>query len=494
MSSPVLDAVLTVTAHLDTGEALRSLVATAVELTGADYAAIAVLDPSGDLETFVDSDGGPAPGRTSTSSISLEVPVRGSAGTYGTLWLTGRDRPFSAEETDQVRLLAAAAAIAVQNARLYDAARTRERWLAVGQEITTTLLSGTDVEESLALIAARVRQVARADTAVIVLPGLGKDWVIEFADGDPVGDLIGIVMPPDGRAMRVLAEQHGIIVESFARARTLRVPEFGRYGPSLYAPLVAAGRSLGVFILLRHKDAPEFTENELAIAESIARQAALALTLAESRQAEDLAALLAERGRIARDLHDLAIQQLFATELQLRSAAQASADPTTRDAFRSALAGVDEAVVQIRSIVRTLRNDGQQSPLRERLEREESLARIGLGFTPTLRIEGPLAEDPQLEERLGAELTDDVVAVVREGFANAARHAGAGTVDVRVHVTSEELTVRVRDDGSGPEGTRGRRSGLANLTARAQAHGGTCTLGPGPGGRGTELVWSVRRG
>src|SRR5699024_94748 len=389
MSSPVLAAVLTVTAPLASGEALRSLVATAVELSGADYAAIAVLAPSGDLETFVDSDGGPAPGRTSTSSISLEVPVRGSAGTYGTLWLTGRDRPFSAEETDQVRLLAAAAAIAVQNARLYDAARTRERWLAVGQEITTTLLSGTDVEESLALIAARVRQVARADTAVIVLPGLGEDWVIEFADGDPVGDLIGIVMPPDGRAMRVLAEQHGIIVESFARARTLRVPEFGRYGPSLYAPLVAAGRSLGVFILLRHKDAPEFTENELAIAESIARQAALALTLAESRQAEDLAALPAARGRIARALHDRATQQLFATELQLRSAAQATADPATREAFRSALVGVDEAVVQIRSIVRTLRNDGQESPLRERLEREESLARIGLGFTPTLRIEGP---------------------------------------------------------------------------------------------------------
>ncbi len=492
MSSPVLDAVLAVTSHLDTRHVLRSLVEAAVELTGAEYAAIAVLEPSGDVETFIDTDGGSAPGRTGSDEITLEVPVRGPDVGYGTLSLGGRDHAFTAEETDQVRLLAGAAAIAVHNARLYDAARTRERWLAVGQEITTTLLSGTDVEESLALIAARVRQVARADTAVVVLPGVGDDWVIEFADGDPVGDLIGIVMPPHGRAMSVLADQRGIIVDSFARARTLRVPEFGRYGPSLYAPLVAGGRSLGVFILLRHKDAPEFTDNELTIAESIARQAALALTLAESRQAEDLASLLAERGRIARDLHDLAIQQLFATELQLRSAGQATTDPAAREAFESALAGVDEAVIQIRSIVRTLRTDSQDSPLRVRLEREGSLARIGLGFAPTLRIEGPQAEDPHLEERLGPDLTDDVVAVVREGLANAARHAGATTVDVQVQVTEEDLTVRVRDDGSGPEGTGSRRSGLANLTARAQAHDGTCTLGPGPGG-GTELVWTARR-
>src|SRR5690625_23477 len=160
MSSPVLDAVLTVTSHLDTRDMLRSLVDAAVELTGADYAAIAVLEPSGEVETFVDTDGNQAPGRDRPGGADLEVPVRGQEGSYGTLSLAGRDRPFTAEETHQVRLLAGAAAIAVQNARLYDAARTRERWLAVGQEITTDLLSGTDVEESLALIAARVRQVA----------------------------------------------------------------------------------------------------------------------------------------------------------------------------------------------------------------------------------------------------------------------------------------------------------------------------------------------
>lgn len=490
MSSPVLDAILAVTSHLDTRETLRNLVRASTELTGAEYAAITIIEPSGGVETFVDAEADSVPPPTRGGAL-LEVPIQVREVTYGTLTLTGRDTPFSTEEADQVRMLAGAAAIAVQNARLYDAARTRERWLAVGQEITTMLLSGTEVEDSLGLIAARVRQVASADTAVIVLPGVGDDWVIEFADGDPVGDLIGIVMPPHGRALTVLAEGHGIIVDSFARARTLRVPEFGRYGPSLYAPLVAGTRRLGVFILLRNKDAAEFTENELTIAESIARQAALALTLAESRQAADLASLLAERGRIARDLHDLAIQQLFATELQLRAAALATADPQAQDNFESALTGVDEAVAQIRSIVRTLRSDAQESPLLVRLQREESLARIGLGFAPTLSVGGPLAEDPQLEERLGSHLVDDVVAVVREGFANAARHAGASTVHATVHLDLDLLTVQVSDDGTGVDPRRTRRSGLANLAARAESYGGTCELVAGE--VGSVLTWTARR-
>ncbi|HIZ37239.1 MAG TPA: GAF domain-containing protein [Candidatus Ruania gallistercoris] len=491
MTSPVLDAILAVTSHLDIREALRELVRTSIALTGADYAAIAIREPSGAVETFVDSEDNIEPVDLTGNEPRLDVPVRGHDVTYGTLTLVGGSTPLSAEGVDQLHLLAGAAATAAANSRLYDAARTRERWLAVGQEITTMLLAGTDVEESLALIASRMRQVAGADTAVIVLPGVGEDWVIEFADGDPVGDLIGIVMPPEGRAMRVLADGHGIIVESFARARPLRVPEFGRYGPSLYAPLVAGERRLGVFILLRNKQAPEFTENELTIAESIARQAALALTLAESRQAADLASLLAERGRIARDLHDLAIQQLFATGLQLRAAAQTSSDRQTQEAFESALTGVDEAVAQIRSIVRTLRSDAQDAPLLERLRREESLARIGLGFAPTLSIEGPLADDGALAERLGEDLADDVVAVVREGFANAARHAGATAVHARVHLGTRQLTVQVTDDGTGVDPRRTRRSGLANLAARAQAHGGTCELVAGE--VGSVLTWTARR-
>ncbi|CAM3460750.1 GAF domain-containing sensor histidine kinase [Occultella aeris] len=538
-----LDAVLSVTSHLHLDDMLANFVQAAADLTGAKYAAIGVLDAAGETETFVQHGVDPVTeavlehphGRGILAEIPtdgvlmlsdltahprfqgfpeghpmmrsfLGVPVRVADQVYGRLYLSEKaGGDFTDTDAENIRMLAAAAAIAVQNSRLYKAARTRERWLAVGQEITTALLSGLDVEDALALIARKVRKVADADTAVVVLPGLDDSWLIEFADGDPVGDLVGIVMPPDGRAMTVLAEKEGIIVDSFARARNLRIPEFGRYGPSLYAPLVAEGQSIGVLILLRNKHAPEFTESDLNVAESIARQAALALKLAEARQAQDLAGLVEERARIARDLHDMAIQQLFATGLQLAHARDQV--PPERDELRQVLAtaldGVDDSVRQIRAIVQNLRSPNENAPLLERLRRETSLARTGLGFAPSLVLEAtdPVTGVPQpsdqagddLDARVDADLADDVVAVVREGLANAARHARASSVHVRLAVGPEDIEVVVTDDGVGLDPERTRSSGLDNLATRARRHGGEFRLGPGPDG-GTSLVWTARSG
>ncbi|UFU07862.1 sensor histidine kinase [Ruania halotolerans] len=515
-TAPLLNAVLSVTSHLELHEVLHNVIEAAADLTGAPYSAIDVLDAAGEVESHLQTGNAPdvhallthphgvevleaigtepmvledlidhprfadlPPGHPRTARF-LGVQVRIRDQTYGRLYLAGKAEPFTADDADQVRMLAAAAGIAVQNARLYAAARTRERWLAVGQEITTTLLSGTDIEEALELIAARVRQVARADTAVIVLPGLGQDWVIEFADGDPVGDLVGIVMPSNGRAMTVLRDGHGIIVDSFARARNLRVPQFGRYGPSLYAPLMAGDHGLGVLILLRHTGAGEFTENELTIAESIARQAALAITLSESRQAQDLAALLSERSRIARDLHDLAIQHLFATGLRLGQAQQrllgspAPAPAALTGDLEAALDGVDEAVGQIRRIVHALRTDAENAPLTERVEAEAALGRTDLGLATSVTFDDATAAE--LAAGGMEDLADDVVAVVREGLANAARHARAGHVRVALVAQAGVLTITVTDDGVGPDPAADRHSGLANLAGRARRHGGECTL------------------
>jgi signal transduction histidine kinase len=537
-----LDAVLSVTSHLHLDDMLANFVRAAADLTGAKYAAIGVLDAAGETETFVQHGVDPVTqaaldhphGRGILAEIPVDgvlllsdltthprfqgfpeghpmmrsflgVPVRVADQVYGRLYLSEKAGGFTDTDAENVRMLAAAAAIAVQNSRLYKAAQTRERWLAVGQEITTALLSGLDVEDALALIAREVRKAADADTAVVVLPGVGDSWLIEFADGDPVGDLVGIVMPPDGRAMTVLAEKEGIIVDSFARARNLRVPEFGRYGPSLYAPLVAEGQSVGVIILLRNKHAPEFTESDLSVAESIARQAALALKLAEARQAQDLAGLVSERARIARDLHDMAIQQLFATGLQLTQARdQVPADgDELRQVLATALDGVDDSVRQIRAIVQNLRSPNENAPLLERLRRETSLARTGLGFAPSLVLEAtdPVTGVPQpsdqaagdLDARVDADLADDVVAVVREGLANAARHARAASVHVRLAIGPEDIEVVVTDDGVGIDPERTRSSGLANLATRARRHGGEFRLEPGPDG-GTSLVWTARSG
>ena len=544
----LLKAVIALASHLDLPTVLQQFVETASRLTGARYAAMGVLDAYGETSTFVQTGMDPAdverlghpprgygvlgaipqhdalllddltqhpdfggfpPGHPPMHAF-LGVPIRIDNQVYGRLYLTEKAGGFTEEDASMVRLLASAAAAAIHNSQMYASARDRERWLRVEQEITTTLLSGAEEEEALEMIAARVRQVADADVAIIVLPSIGDTWVMEIVDGEDADEFIGTVMPSDGRAMTALRDGQGLIVDSLARSPVLLIPAMRRFGPAMYAPLQANGRGIGVLILVRREDRPPFVPSDLTTAESFASQAALALVLAEARHAQDVAALLDERARIARDLHDLAIQQLFATGMQLEAARNAVRSgehhPVKLAAvLEAALAGVDDSVRQIRSIVHSLRDPDANVALVERLRREASLARAGLGFAPSLvidvdgRIGGTQEEDALIAEvidaRIDADLADDVVAVVREGMANAARHARASSVFVRVSVTgagrSGRVHVTVEDDGSGVDGRSTRRSGLDNLAARSRRHGGSCEIGAGPGGAGSVLQWEV---
>jgi signal transduction histidine kinase len=544
----LLTAVIALASHLDLSTVLQEFVETGARLTGARFAAIGVLDAYGETAAFihtgmapevVEALGHPPRGYGVLGAIPnhdvlrlddltqhpdfggfpaghppmrsfLGVPVRVHDRVYGRLYLSEKPNGFTREDEGTVRLLANAAAVAIENSQTYGLARDRERWLRVEQEITTRLLSGADEEEALEMIAARVRQVADADTAIIVLPSLGDTWVMEIVDGEGADEFIGTVMPPDGRAMTVLREGQGTIVDSLSRTRVLRVAPMRRFGPALYAPMHAKGRGIGVLILLRREDRPPFVQSDLKTAESFAGQAALALVLAEARHAQDVAALLDERARIARDLHDLAIQQLFATGMQLEAARQATRagrhEPVKLAALlESALASVDDSVRQIRTIVHSLRDPDDNVSLVERLRREASLARAGLGFAPSLLIDvdgqpcSSAEENAEAAEamdaRIDADLADDVVAVVREGLANSARHARASSVRVQVSVTGYgprgSVVVTVEDDGSGVPATSTRRSGLDNLDARARRHGGSCSIRAGQDGTGSLLTWQA---
>lgn len=536
--SDLLQAVIALASHLDLATVLQEFVETGARLTGARYAAIGVLDDRGETSTFVHTgmdeavvaalghpprghgvlgaipadaalllddltqhpDFGGFPAAHPPMHTFLGAPVRVQEQVYGRLYLAEKDGGFTKHDAASVRMLATAAAVAIENSQTYETARDRERWLRVEQEITTKLLSGVEEEEALELIAARLRKVSDADTAIIVLPSVGGRWVMEIVDGEDSAELLGTVMPPEGRAMTVLRTGEGVVVDSLARAPVVRIPPLRRFGPALYAPMRARGRGIGVLVLLRREGRQPFDASDLYTAESFAGQAALALVLAEARHAQDVAALLDERARIARDLHDLAIQQLFATGMQLEAARRVTRsdqeDPARLAAIiESALAGVDDTVRQIRQIVRSLRDPDALVPLAERLYREASLARSGLGLAPSLVVEvdglrwdrSGDAKGPDvagmLQSSVEDDLADDVVAVVREGFANAARHAGASAVEVRVTVTRSErggrLEVVVEDDGVGPDPASTRRSGLENLAARARKHGGSSELRPG---------------
>src|SRR5690606_27612089 len=221
-----------------------------------------------------------------------------------------------------------------------------------------------------------------------------------------------------------------------------------------------------------------FGPHDLLTARSFAAQAAVALRLAEARHVADANALLDERERIARDLHDLAVQQLFATGMQLeslrRKAERGESPAALEEVLHEALDNVDASVRQIRSIVHALKDPDAASGLVERLRREVSLSRAGLGFAATfvVTLDGQVVgaevtDDDGVDARVRGGLADDVVAVVREGLANAARHARASSVAVRVTVEGTRsdvdpwagaVLVEVEDDGGGLDPQRTRSS------------------------------------
>jgi signal transduction histidine kinase len=367
------------------------------------------------------------------------------------------------------------------------------------------VVSGVDAGEAVGRSAAPARAAPGADVGALALPGIDGTLVLEIIDGMQADELLGAEMPNDGRAAVVLEGEEGMVLDTLGMADYPGSPALGGFGPALFAPMRTAGRPVGVLILLRRVGEEQFDASDLDTAVSFARQAALAYVLAEARQARDAAALFDERERIARDLHDLAIQQLFATGMQLetvrRRAERGIAYGDLVSILDSALDNVDGSVREIRAIVHALRDPDAATSLVERLRREASLARTGLGFAPSLVVELDGAPVPdgasiaadQLDARVAPALSDDVVAVVREGLANAARHAHASSVGVRVAVTGAapfgEVLVEVVDDGQGLAEKRERRSGTANLEERARQHRGTCELGPAGDEGGARLAW-----
>lgn len=542
----MLTAALELTSQLDLPDVLQDFVSLAAEITGAAYSALGVLDHMGTTVVFVHHGMSPEtvalmPHTPRGVGLLGRIPVDGTVvlddlttspdytgwpeghplmreflGTplrindqvFGRIYLANKPGGFTEDDVTNVHLLARAAGVAIMNSRIYGQSRARERWMKVSQEITTTLLEGTEEEEALGMIAQRVREVADADTCLIILPSVGESWACEIADGRLADELLGMEFPRDGRALTVLREGVGVIVDSLAAAAPMRVPLLRHFGPAMYAPMMVRGAGLGVILLLREQGRPEFELADLTMAESLAQQAALALELAAARHTQDVSSLTDERQRIGRDLHDLAIQQLFATGMQLESArgrVAAKGEEALAGLLEVALSSVDESVRQIRSIVQSLREPDEAVVLVERLRREASMGRTLLGFAPSLviSVDGETvddwAEDSDLldavDSRVDADIADDVVAVVREGLSNAARHAHASSVQVSVTLKGQgslgRVSIEVEDDGAGVDPQSTRQSGLANLAARARRHQGTFTLTRSERGRGTLLEWQV---
>lgn len=420
----------------------------------------------------------------------LGVPIRVRDEVFGNLYLTDKrgGQDFDAEDEVVISTLSVAAGVAIDNARLYEASQRQRRWLQANAEITNGLLSGKPRLEVLELIARRAREITGSRVADMSVPVAGTDdLVVELAVGADDDTRRGLVVPIEG-TLSGAAYQTGTPVTTVGLADDARFTagpaRFEGLGPAVAVPLgTAAKDTRGVLLLARAKGEPVFTEGELQPLLTFAGQAALALELAERRRDAEQLALLEDRDRIARDLHDLAIQRLFATGMTLQSAARLVEHAGAAERVQRAVGDLDETIKIIRSTIFGLRarEDETGPSLRARVARAVGEAGAALGFPPRLSMEGLLDTD------VPPAVADHIMAALGEMLSNAARHAQATRVEVSLQATADEVVLTVTDNGKGIPAD-GRRSGLQNLGERAGSVGGVLDIRT-PAEGGSRLIW-----
>jgi signal transduction histidine kinase len=522
----LLDAVVAVPSGLDLHQTLRRIVTSAVDLVDAEYGALGVLGPSATIAEFIsvgldeaqvtalgeppqghgilgllikqptpvrlddlgshpDSFGFP-PGHPEMHSF-VGVPIRVRDEVFGNLYLTEKRHGgrFTDQDEQVLVALAAAAGVAIENARLFAQAELRSSWLRASSDIVTAVLRGERPHVVLGLVAERAREAADADLSSLALPDQAGRLVVEHAAGEDADGLVGVVVPDDALVTRVMTSGEAILTDTVTQPLALAADNLrDGYATAMVVPLVAGGRTLGSLTVANRRGRPTFGAEEFGLARSFAAQAALALELAEARSEQQRLAVLEDRDRIARDLHDLVIQRLFATGMMLQGASRTTGQPEVADRIERAVQELDATILEVRSTIFALHEGrGEPTGLRGRVLRELGASAHSLGFEPTLRFDGPV--DSVVPDEVG----DHVVAALREALSNVARHAEATSVRVSLSVDDTDVVLIVTDDGVGMVTESRRRSGLANLEQRASALDGECHVEPAPGESGTRLVW-----
>jgi signal transduction histidine kinase len=520
----LLEAVLVISSGLELDATLRQIVHSAINLVDARYGAIGVLDEDGALREFVyegvdeatrervgrmpaglgvlgvvvdeplrldDVAEHPAsvgfpPGHPPMHTF-LGVPIKVRHETFGRLYLTEkRGGVFTVDDEVIVQALAGAAGIAVENARLYENVRRRERWLDASREITARLLAGAGHVDALQLIVDRARELVAADHTLLVVPDDPdvdpediSELTIKVCAGAQVTGLVGSKIPVAGSTWgQVFRERVPRTVSSLA----FDFPE-GRQltpGPSLAVPMQAGETISGVLVAIRARNAAPFDQHQLQVVSSFADQAALALqwtTAQEMRRELDVAA---DRDRIARDLHDHVIQRLFAIGLAMQGTHRRAKSPLLVERLAEHLDQLHDVIHEIRASIFDLQFESPVK-VRTRLQDVISEAVGDVDLRVTVRMSGPL-------DVLSPRLAEHAEAIVREAVSNVVRHAQAEELSVAVSL-DDELAIDVTDDGVGlPDAVV--RSGLRNLEKRADNAGGRCAIEHVRSG-GTRVLWSA---
>jgi len=487
----LLDAVAGVASDLSLADVLRRIVRSSRDLVGADHATLGMLGPNGEPAEYI-HDGCDD---TTRQPIHLAIPISARGVHVGDLDLTRKPggSEFSEEDTAIVGALATAGGIAIDNARLFEQTRQRELWLRASHEITGALLAGQHPPTALALVTRRARAVAGARFAAIALPRDGAaDTVWSGAVGPGAKSIVSHGIPgATGVIDDVLATSTPQLIDDVTAPPHAWFGDLGRktgrLGSAVLVPLAIGQYELGVLIVARQRGEPVFTGADLHMVWTYAEHAALAIEFARAQQARQRLAVLEDRDRIARDLHDLVIQRLFAVCLGLQSLVKLAGPSETADQAARFIVDLDVTIREIRRSIFSLQepSDGPPSLRRDLLSAVEEAAGA-LGFTPRIDLVGAL------DSLVPDDVRPDLLAAVREALSNVARHAEATDVLIEVTVDSDGhwLRLTVSDNGHGaPAGLR-RHSGLANLHERATRWGGGFDVESALG-NGFVLRWSV---
>jgi len=445
-----------------------------------------------DLHDHPDSFGFPAHHPPMRSFLGVPVRVRDTV--FGNLYLTEKEGggDFTAEDEALAVALAAAAGVTIDNARLYDEARARGRWLEAVAAMGRDLLRPVDGDEDsgLDLVAQRALEAAGAQLAVIGFPT--GDSLHCAAAATTTGSVAHLV----GATVQLRA---GVLdpVRSTGESATLAAPPllhtdaaagaaapWSLLGPTLVAALGPAGEGQGVILLSRPPASVGYSRTDVEMSAVFGTQMSLALELASVHRMREEQAVLGDRDRIARDLHDLVIQRLFAAGLSMQSLRRFTSDPIALDRINAVTTELDDTIRELRDTIYSLRGMAQDTmTLSSRILAVIKEGAQGLAFAPRIRLSGPI------DAPLADDLSGSLLAVISEGLSNAARHSQASAIDISVDARPDRIKLVIADNGRGFSKPV-RRSGLDNLKERAVLLGGSFSVRSVPGD-GTRLRWSA---
>ncbi|KKF01774.1 GAF domain-containing protein [Mycolicibacterium obuense] len=520
----LVEAMLVVTSGLELDETLRTIVHTAIDLVDASFGALGVRGDDHELLEFIyegiDEEArelighlpegrgvlgvlldDPKPIRLDNIShhaasvgfpanhppmrTFLGVPVRIRDEVFGNLYLTEKadGQPFSEDDEVLVQALAAAAGIAIDNARLYQQSKLRQSWIEATRDIGTELLAGTDPAAVFRLMAEESRLLSGAQASIVAVRadldepvGEVDELIVTATDGNGPGTELYSIPIAGTDVGAVFVEQRPNRFDVLHLA-----PGCVADGPALVLPLRATDTVAGVLIALRPAGVLAFNAGELDMMAAFVDQAALAWQLATTQRRLRELDVISDRDRIARDLHDHVIQRLFAVGLALQGTIPRARSAEVQQRLSESVDDLQQVIQEIRTAIFDL-HGGQSGITRLRQRLDEAIAQFATPkIRTTVQYSGPLSV-------IDAALADHAEAVVREAVSNAVRHADATSLAITV-AANDELVIEVVDNGRGiTDSITG--SGLTNLGRRAADAGGSLTIGPADGG-GTRLRWAA---